>query len=138
MQTTLSAAAVEPADQNASPLRVRELNHVAIHVRDLAASKRFYGETLELPPLPRPDFGFDGAWYALGAQELHLIIDTEHQGEPRHSVHFALEVADAYSAHAELERRGVPIVHKPNPRPDGAVQVFFRDPDGYLIEMVSR
>ncbi len=124
-------------DRDSSPLRVHELNHVAIHVRDLAESKRFYGETLGLPLLPRPDFGIDGAWYALGGQELHLIIDTEHRDDPRHSVHFALGVADAYAAHAELTRRGVPIVHKPNPRPDGAVQVFFRDPDGYLIEMVS-
>lgn len=131
MQTTLHN------DHAPSALRVRELNHVAIHVRDLAESKLFYGETLGLPLLPRPDFGFDGAWFALGGQELHLIIDTEHRNDPRHSVHFALLVEDAYAAHAELTRRGVPIVSKPNPRPDGAVQVFFRDPDGYLIEMVS-
>ncbi|MBC7807682.1 MAG: VOC family protein [Akkermansiaceae bacterium] len=134
MQTTLH----NDSDRDGPPLRVRELNHIAIHVRDLAESKRFYGETLGLPLLPRPDFGFDGAWYALGTQELHLIIDTEHRDDPRHSVHLALLVGDAVAAHTELERRGVSIVSKPNPRPDGAVQVFFRDPDGYLIEMVSR
>lgn len=121
-----------------SPLHVVELNHIAIHVRDLKESMRFYGETLGLPLLPRPDFGFDGAWYALGSQELHLIIDTEHRDDPRHSVHFALLVEDAFAAHAELQRHGVTIASKPAPRPDGAVQVFFRDPDGYLIEMVSR
>lgn len=133
MPTTLSI----DTGSGVSPLRVTELNHVAIHVRDLQESIRFYGETLGLPLLPRPDFGFDGAWFALGSQELHLIIDTEHRDDPRHSVHFALSVADAYAAYEELVRRGVTITSRPAPRPDGAIQVFFRDPDGYLIEMVS-
>ena len=90
-----------------------------------------------LPRLPRPDFNFGGAWFAFGAQELHLIEDTSHREGDRYPVHFALKVDDAYAAHTELSKRGVTIVGGPAPRPDGAVQVFFTDPDGYVFEMVS-
>jgi lactoylglutathione lyase len=118
-------------------LEIMELNHVALYVRDLAASERFYGEVLGLPILKRPAFGFPGAWFALGTQELHLIVDTEHVNDERHSVHFALRVADARAGHELLLERGVEIVSGPSPRPDGAIQVFFNDPDGYLIEITS-
>jgi len=122
---------------NENPLSVSELNHIAIHVRDLAASEHFYGEVLGLPRLPRPDFNFGGAWFAFGAQELHLIEDTSLRAAERLPVHFALRVDDAYAAQAELAKRGVKIVGGAAPRPDGAVQVFFTDPDGYVFEMVS-
>lgn len=122
---------------NDDPLQVRELNHIAIHVRDLQASEHFYGDTLGLPHLPRPDFSFPGAWFAFGSQELHLLVDPARRRDERTTVHFALLVGDAYAAHAELVKRGVPILGGPAPRPDGAVQVFFSDPDGYVIEMVS-
>jgi catechol 2,3-dioxygenase-like lactoylglutathione lyase family enzyme len=119
------------------PLAVRELNHVALHVRDLSVSEHFYEHVLGLPRIPRPAFSFPGAWFALGKQELHLIVDDVHQDDERHSVHFALCVEDAYAAYTTLVESGVPAPSIPAPRPDGAVQVFFKDPDGFLIEMVS-
>ena len=97
---------------------------------------RFYGETLGLPLLPRPAFNFPGAWYALGAQELHLIVDTTNYDERRTS-HFALLVTDAVAAHAELTRRGVTGMQGPGLRPDGVIQVYLRDPDGNQIEITS-
>ena len=43
-----------------------QLDHVALHVEDVDASCRFYGEALMLESLPRPDFDFPGAWFRLG------------------------------------------------------------------------
>ena len=41
----------------------RELNHVALHVKDVANSCEFYERVLELQQIPRPAFDFPGAWY---------------------------------------------------------------------------
>ena len=43
----------------------RELNHVGLHVKDVAKSCEFYERVLELQPIPRPAFDFPGAWYCL-------------------------------------------------------------------------
>lgn len=119
-------------------LTVLELNHATLYVRDLAASVAFYDEVLGLPRLPRPDFGFAGAWFALGSQQLHLNVDTQNQDKERHSLHVAFLVQDAAVAAQALQERGVALQSGPVLRPDGAVQVFFQDPDGYLLEFMSR
>ncbi len=119
------------------PLKIHELNHAAIHVKDLEGAIKFYGETLELPRLPRPDFQFPGAWFALGNQELHLIEDLNVEPAKRDHHHFALLVDDAFEARAALEKKGITEFKGPSQRPDGPMQLFFKDPEGYLIEMYS-
>ncbi len=120
------------------PLTIHELNHVAIHVRDLDASIRFYGEILGLPRLERPNFDFGGAWFAFGdGQELHLVEDTELSPDRRWHHHFALRVTDTFAARKALEARGVAAFTSHGPRPDGAMQLFLLDPDGYRIELFS-
>ena len=118
-------------------VQILELNHVAIHVRDLAASNHFYGEILGLPQLARPNFDFPGAWFALGSQELHLIADPGLAPDSRRHHHFALSVADTNAIRRELEQKGFEGILSHGPRPDGAVQLFISDPDGYRIELVS-
>ena len=118
-------------------IRIHELNHVALHVRDLDASVHFYGEVLGLPQLPRPAFDFPGAWFAFGKQELHLISDTALTPAVRRHHHFALLVDDTFAAKAELTAKGISEFRGPSPRPDGPMQLFFNDPDGYVIEMYT-
>ena len=118
-------------------LRIHELNHVMIRVRDLDASIRFYGDVLGLPSLPRPNFNFPGAWFALGSQELHLIGDPDLSAAQRGHHHFAVRVDDPTATRRELESRGWTFLRGPSPRPDGALQLFVTDPDGYVIEFMS-
>ena len=115
-------------------IKIHELNHVALHVSNLEASMEFYSNVIGLPLLPRPAFNFPGAWYALGSQELHLIYDENLDPTSRKHHHFALLVDDAFEAKAELAAKGITEFKGLSPRPDGYMQLFFNDPDGYLIE----
>jgi lactoylglutathione lyase len=119
-------------------MRIHELNHVAIHVRDVEKSCAFYRDVLRLEPIPRPAFTFPGAWFRLGStQELHLIGD---RAEPVHSHnrgnHFALAVDDLDAWETHLDGQGVERMPRKT-RPDGALQVFLRDPDGHVVELCS-
>jgi lactoylglutathione lyase len=117
-------------------MKIFELNHVALHVSDLEASRKFYREVLRLEPLPRPGFDFPGAWFRLGTdQELHLIGD---RAQPVYSSnrgnHFALRTdnLDAWEKHfSEINFAS----RTRKVRPDGAGQMFVKDPDGHIIEL---
>ena len=119
-------------------MQILELNHVALHVRDLEAACDFYKNTLRLESLPRPAFTFPGAWFRLGLQqELHLIGERT---EPVHSHnrgnHFAVRVDNLDKWEAHLQQRKADF--RPcKLRPDGASQVFVRDPDGHFIELFT-
>lgn len=117
-------------------MRVYQLNHVAIHVADVPKSAAFYRDVLCLPPLPRPDFDFPGAWFRLGDdQELHLIggrrdpVHSHHRGG-----HLALAVDDLDAWESQLDQCGATRSPR-NLRPDGASQTFVQDPDGHWIEL---
>lgn len=115
-----------------------ELNHVAIHVKDVAASCDFYRRVLCLEPLPRPNFSFPGAWFRLGErQELHLIGErTQPVSSHNRGNHFALMVDDLGEWEEHVRRLGAPYMPAKQ-RPDGAWQIFVKDPDGYVIELFT-
>jgi lactoylglutathione lyase len=117
-------------------MKIYELDHVAIHVKDVPASCEFYRNVLRLVPIPRPGFTFPGAWFRLGAeQELHIIGErSDHAASDNRGHHFALRVDDLEAWESHL--RSLKIDFRPRKkRPDGAWQVFTRDPDGHEIEL---
>ncbi len=126
------------------------IQHVGLVVSDLERSRRFYGEALGLEEVPRPsNFTFAGAWFRFGDDEIHLLAEADTtggagQGDPGVgatrglSTHLAFEVDDLDGACARLEEHDVSLVGGPMPRGDGYVQVFFRDPDGYVLELFQQ
>lgn len=119
-------------------MKICQLNHVAIHVEDVERSLAFYGGVLKLEPLPRPAFTFPGAWFRLGIdQELHIIGERK---DPVYSKsrgnHFALMVDDIDSWQQHLVAQGLEFAPR-QIRPDGAFQIFLRDPDGHSIELCT-
>ncbi|ELR69821.1 hypothetical protein C900_04524 [Fulvivirga imtechensis AK7] len=116
-------------------LEIEELNHVAIYVKNVEVSSEFYKSILCLSPLPRPDFNFPGAWFRLGSrQELHLIGNRAEDLIFHKRHHFALKIRSASAAEQWLKEKEVAFAG-PKPRPDGAIQIFLQDPDGYYIEL---
>ena len=135
---TVAGRPAEPA-----PAAVHGFLHAGILVRDLPRAREFYGRLLGLPEIPRPDLGFPGAWYGLGAFQLHLIVPP-----PDRSVgdaaerfagrvrHLAFRVGGFEPLVERLEREGHPF-WPAAPAPDGARRGFTRDPDGNVLELVE-
>ena len=121
-------------------IRVSTLHHVSISVTDMARARHFYGTVLGLAELPRPPFDFDGAWYAIGDRQLHLIVHASTRTlrgttaiEGRDG-HFALRVENIADALAALHRHGVAVLERiENDTP--WAQLYVTDPDGNVIEL---
>ena len=115
-------------------------DHYSIAVKDLDKSCRFYAEILGLNKINRPDFDFEGAWFSIGGKHtLHLISDqdTKIQFSGTRQLHFAFAVKDILKFRTYLMSKNIEIVKDIKPRPDGKLQLFIKDPDGYFVEITS-
>ena len=115
-------------------MKLARVHHVSLNVADLEAAFAFYTEILDMPVLPRPDFGFPGAWLDAGEQQIHLI---EAEGfEAPMGQHVAFQVDDIAATIDELENLGVEV-SQPNEIDGVCIQAFFSDPTGNLIEITQ-
>jgi catechol 2,3-dioxygenase-like lactoylglutathione lyase family enzyme len=119
----------------------RRAHHVSFAVDDLERSKRFYEQVLELEPLPRPEFGIRGAWYRAGNVQLHLIARPPgasgagaDAGFSPIANHTAFGIDDYPKTLSLLRERGVEVLET---HPGVGPQMFFRDPDGNVIELTA-
>ncbi len=130
-------------------MEIRRLDHVALLVKDVERSRRFYVQLLGMEEHPRPStFDFPGAWLRKGSAEIHLIGEDEPgrvaQVQPGgyssdelsigHVTHFAFEVTDLEETRQYLLAHEIAIVGGPRPRGDGVIQMYICDPDGYIVE----
>lgn len=119
---------------------ITEFLHASLLVSDLARARTFYEGLLGLAPSQkRPKMSFDGVWYEIGAQQIHLlalpnpehgITRPEHGGRDRH---IALAVSDLDQLRANLEQASIAYTLSRSGRP----ALFCRDPDGNAIEFVQ-
>jgi glyoxylase I family protein len=119
------------------PITIAGFHHAGFLVTDVERSADFYENTLGLKTLPRPDLGFPGRWYDLGAgHQLHLMSVAEmpgHNDPPRHDRHIALSVPDVKATEQQLLEMGVAVSYGSGRA--GNPQLFIRDPDGNTIEL---
>ena len=116
---------------NLSAMRATGLNHVSVHANDLEESARFYEEFFGMRRLPTPDFGYPVVWLEVGELQVHLFKrDT---AAPEYH-HFALDVDDYTAAFKAAKERGI-LEGRPRRFPDGAVQMYIRDPSGNRVEL---
>jgi catechol 2,3-dioxygenase-like lactoylglutathione lyase family enzyme len=130
-------------------MEIATIHHVALTVSDVERSRRFYREILSIKEIPRPPFGFPGAWFQVGdSQELHLILHDRptFRNKPldTRDVHFAVRVPNYYSAVQFLRSKGYEVDAGPDdpmrmivqPHPTaGYPQIYICDPDWHVIEI---
>jgi lactoylglutathione lyase len=117
-------------------LPIRGLYEVAIRVKDLAKSEKFYRETLGLEVGARDE---RRRWLFLRAGgEAGMVVLQEDKGmwPPQHLA-FTLMEADIEAAAAALQDQGIavkgPVYHEWMP----AKSLYFSDPDGHDLELCA-
>lgn len=118
-----------------------KLNHTLVFCKDKVASTKFMTEMLGLPPaVALPPF--------LCVQlDNEVSLDFLQKEGPIASQHFAFLVSEEEfdKGFARIEARGLqywadPFQSKPGEinRNDGGRGVYFQDPDGHLLEFITR
>jgi catechol 2,3-dioxygenase-like lactoylglutathione lyase family enzyme len=134
------------SDQNppsASPFQsIRAIDYTVIIVRDMAAMRRFYEGVLCLP-LTRE---LSAGWieYQIGGNMLALSRPGRTARDAptpagSASLQLAFKVArdDVDRCADELVRHGVDLLEPPTDQSFGHRTLFFRDPDGNLLEVYA-
>jgi len=116
------------------------LHHASLIVTDTETSVAFYRDILGMEQTERPDLGCPGAWFQLGAQQIHLLElnnpdpttgRPEHGGRDRH---VALTVQELAPIRQVLDEKGVIYSMSKS----GRKALFCRDPDGNAVEILQQ
>jgi catechol 2,3-dioxygenase-like lactoylglutathione lyase family enzyme len=121
------------------PIMLDKLHHVSRQTRNVDVTRSFYVEVLGFQEISRPLFPFKGAWLFGAGIQMHLIEEPfappPEQINSREN-HIAFAVEDVEGAAEWLEHHQVAYQRRIVPE-RGVNQIFFRDPDGWLIELAK-
>jgi catechol 2,3-dioxygenase-like lactoylglutathione lyase family enzyme len=117
---------------------VTALHHVNVTVSGEleAATKEFYGSVLGLQQVPKPAASRQsGAWYQIGATQLHLSIEDGAE-RAQSSSHVCFTVDDLGAAEKRFREAGIEIIPDPRPVPRSP-RFYVRDPGGNQLEIAQ-
>ena len=118
------------------------LNHIAQYVTNLEKSTEFYQRIIGLDTIPEPFHDGKHTWFSVGPKShLHLIAGAAVATSHDKNSHLCFSVLSVDAFVANLIKAGVPFEDWPGKaqsvttRVDGVKQIYFKDPDGYWIEI---
>ena len=121
---------------------IRAIDYTVIFVRDMDAMRHFY-ETLLGFSLQRV---LSSGWieFRIGGNTLALAIPSRTAsdrpvpvGSAALQLAFKVSVAEVDACAEELVRKGISLVSPPTDQVFGHRTLFFRDPDGNLLEVFA-
>lgn len=117
------------------------LNHIALYVADLQTSTRFYQEVIGLDTIPEPFHDGRHTWFSIGQGHLHVISGATAATEHNKNSHLCFSVKSMPAFIANLQKHKIAYEswagekNGITKRVDGIQQIYFKDPDGYWIEV---
>ncbi|RAL43516.1 unnamed protein product [Cuscuta campestris] len=127
------------------------LNHVSRLCRDVRKSVEFYTKVLGLVEVERPPgFDFDGAWLFNYGVGIHLIqanqgnkvrlpglqTDPDRHLDPVDN-HISFQCDEMAKVERRLKEEGVEYMKRTVGEGTAIDQLFFKDPDGFMIEICN-
>lgn len=124
--------------QQAKPV----INHLAIYVKDLKTSTVFYDEIIDLDTIPEPFHDGKHTWFSMSENShLHLIQGAKDVTSHDKNSHLCFSVPSIENVIKRLDKNGIQYESwtgekkSVTTRIDGIKQIYFKDPDGYWIEI---
>jgi catechol 2,3-dioxygenase-like lactoylglutathione lyase family enzyme len=121
---------------------IRAIDYTVIFVRDMTAMRRFYEDVLGLPMVRELSAGW--IEYGIGDNTLALARPSRTaadapvpKGTAALQLAFKVSPAEVDQCADELLRKGIDLVSPPTNRAFGHRTLFFRDPDGNLLEVYA-
>lgn len=118
------------------------LNHIAVYVYNLEKSAAFYQNIVQLSPIPNPFNDSLHEWFSLGGgAQLHLIKGATGVSEHIKNSHICFSVPSVDTFIINLRKNKIGYTNwtgtldTTTTRVDGVKQIYFKDPDGYWIEV---
>ncbi|WP_341218260.1 lactoylglutathione lyase [Neptunomonas phycophila] len=123
--------------------------HTMLRVTDLEKSIAFYTEVLGMTLLRKNDYPegrFTLAFVSFGPESQEAALELTHNWDTDNYDlgnaygHIAIEVNDVYQACDAIKARGGDVVREAGPMKNsssGTILAFVKDPDGYMIELLS-
>ena len=118
------------------------INHIALYVKDLDKSTRFYRDIVGLDTIPEPFHDGKHTWFSIGPKgHLHLIAGLSESKAQDKNNHLCFSVPSIERFIEKLNNGSVLWYDwagkekTPTTRVDGVKQIYFTDPDGYWIEV---
>lgn len=121
---------------------IKAISYTVVIVRDMAAMRDFYEQVLGFS-LTRAlsenwlEYKIGSTILALSAPGFTANDLQTPQGNGAMQLAFEVDVASVDACAAELTDNGIPILAPPTNQPFGHRTLFFRDPDGNLIEIYA-
>jgi len=129
--------------QPASPFQaIQAIDYTVIFARDMAAMRRFYEHVLGFPLLRELSPGWieyqvGGNTLALARPSLTASDTATPNGSASLQLAFKVSAPEVDQCADELVRQGVNLLSPPTDQAFGHRTLFFRDPDGNLLEVFA-
>ena len=128
---------------NTSKAQLKPLiNHIAVYVVNLETSTNFYRDIIGLEIIPEPFHDGRHTWFSIGDHAaLHIISGAKSAIAHDKDSHLCFSVPSMEPFITQLEKNNVAYENWPGEaksvttRADGVKQIYFKDPDGYWIEI---